>query len=1244
MEIILTQQTGTQVSVTCDGQFSHLFDLVPLLISEEQALLRDPVTYGARLYEALFPAQSLARRILATLPERILLVPIGEVLDALAWEYVSGPDGFLVCDCPFVRGLPEAQRIDAPSLDQSLHMVAIPSQPLDADVPALDIDGEWLRLKESIQEVASAITLERVRPPTLEQTRLLVANQRHLVLHFMGHGGQNEQGALLCFEQENGALEAITARQLTQRVRGAVFLVTLNACASAMPGATPFSNLAAALARQRAPYALGMRFSIPDDDARAFSRAFYSELARGVSVEEALFQARLTLARSPRPWIVGVPVLYTTLTSPAPGFRRVPGTPVINEHQPKIEVNALPRAEGAFQGRIDELKQIGMLLTGDSRPRILTIHGGGGQGKTALAREAAERFAFAWPGGVWATSFENLPGREVVVADLARFLGIEAQETLDPARLEPQVQALLHERRLLIVLDNAETLIEAVEANDEAALRLAEWVRQLPGSSVSLLVTSRVLLGWPGEVSCELGGLSPTDGALLFRQSAPQRYEEVEMPLAQQVSEKVDGQPLGLRLLGGAFNASAITLSAFLAAYEEQLVRAENKYVGLEHRHRTLFACIETSVRSLDADLRAMLSGLWIFHAAFVPEAAVAIFDPDCEETEQAPSAIRDHLFVLWQRGLLARQIILTRDGRLTFYRLLSVMRPYMEQDMPQALAGEVLRARFGAAYLRLIINIGMKLNTSAAMVAIAQQTREDLERGATYVTGKEQGYYLLHLSVILDRLGNPRRGLALIERTLEIAQGQDQQLELQALNAMAIMYQATGQLEQALYTQEQAVSSVSRTDYHEEEAAIRSNQARTYNLMGQPQKALEQYEAALSIWRRIGQRAGEAATLNSMADVYRALGQLQRAQEFGEAALPLMRAEGDRSGEAHVLNSLGRVCLDRGDARQALTILQEAVSLCREVGDRAWEAATLINIALAYDDLGQVRQAFPILKEALAIKRAVGDRSGEAVALNNMGLLYEKLEQPGRALEFYEQSLPIRREIKDRRGEAATLLNMAGNYRASGQLQRALEVGTDALSIVRQVEAHPWEAIALATLADVYRDMQQWPHALECYNQALQIHHDLENRVGIATTLNKISTLWWFAGQWPQALEACKAALPIWQGLGDQATAASVLNNMARLYQTVQQPQQALTCYEQALALRQEIGDRAGAASTLYYLAVLLYQQLNRPQEAIERLGQAIMALLQAGLQRDKSGNTIEDMQRQLQAMQADNGANDGS
>src|SRR5437667_3027666 len=146
------------------------------------------MAYGKVVYLALFPPESLARHGLETIPERILLVTTDNDLDAIPWEYAYGPDGFLVLECHFVRGLPAEQRIAPPTMDTDLHIVAVPSNPLSHAVEPLNIDGEWMRLKESIGALPYAITLERTRPPTIEQVRILVANQRHRVIHFMGHG------------------------------------------------------------------------------------------------------------------------------------------------------------------------------------------------------------------------------------------------------------------------------------------------------------------------------------------------------------------------------------------------------------------------------------------------------------------------------------------------------------------------------------------------------------------------------------------------------------------------------------------------------------------------------------------------------------------------------------------------------------------------------------------------------------------------------------------------------------------------------------------------------------------------------------------------------------------------------------------------------------------------------------------------------------------------------------------------
>ncbi len=836
MEITLTRQSATtRVQVACDGQPSHNFDLQSLVPAAEgqpglPQPLNDPVAYGKAAYQALFPAGSPARRTLDAIPDRILLVTTDDAIDAIHWEYTYGPDGFLVAEYPFVRGLTPDQRIAPLTLDSGLHIVAIPSNPLDKRLNPLNIDGEWTRLQGIIRKVPRAVTLERAYPPTIEQARSQVANQRHRVMHFMGHGGQDDDaGAFLCLEKENGTLDPVTAKRFVQRVRGSVFLVTLNACVSATPGPTPFSNLAAALARQKVPYALGMRMSIHDDDARDFSRLFYSELASGVPVEEALFQARLTLASSPRTWATGVPVLYTALSEPAAGYASVAGAPTIEEHRPPVDAIALPRAEGGLQGRIDEMVWLGDKLTGDERPPVLTIHGTGGQGKTALACEAVERFAFAWPGGIWAISLENLPSREVFLTSLARFLGIPVQEITRQDELERQALLRLSQGqpRTLIVLDNVETLIEAAHANDIAATNLAQFIRQhLTRPPVSLLVTSRRFLDWQGELGLELEGLQPGEGAKLFQQSAPRRSHEIEPAMAEELSRKVGGHPLSLRLLGGAFNQITLFLPEFIRDCDTHLLVAEDKYIGVDHRQRTLYACIETSVRYLDAALSQLFSKLWVFHAPFLPESAVAIFDPDFDDTKGKRSPVYDQLHALWLRGLLTNERQILRERMVECYSLLPTMRPYIEKYLARAEEREELLARFGAAYARLARFLYDELNRGGMAAFIAEQSREDLERGASYVTGVARGHYLLHRGWVLQRTGYTRRGLELTELALEIGQADDRSLELQALNNMALVYHATGQ----------------------------------------PARALELYEQALPLRREVGDRAGEATTLANMA------------------------------------------------------------------------------------------------------------------------------------------------------------------------------------------------------------------------------------------------------------------------------------------------------------------------------------------------------------------------------------------
>src|SRR5579884_687324 len=1270
MELTLARLSGPQVSVSCDGQLSHSFNLWDIFPDSDKGLpspVDNPITYGKALYQALFPPGTPAHRSISdSMPSRLLLVPSDEHLDAVPWEYIHGSKGFLAQECHFVRGLPIDKRIPPPVLQESLHILSVPSHPLSTEVEALDTDSEWERLKETLQQVPAALTVERVYTATIDQLHRLLVNRQQRIVHFMGHGGQQKDlGAYLCFEKDNGDLDRVSAERLALHVRGTTFLATMNACASATPGATEFSNLAATLVRQGIPYVLGMRLSIHDDDARTFSRIFYGTLARGASVEESLLKTRLALSGSPRSWVVGVPILYTALATPAAGFPNVTGTPVIRDHYPHIELHGLPHAEGVFQGRMKELRALGDYLTGDQRAHLITINGAGGQGKTALAREAVARFAFAWPGGIWGTSLENLPTREQFVNDLAHFLGLVSEEATPLKEMERRVLTRLEQHHTLIVLDNADTLHTTLRANDTRARQLAKFIRALlEGRSTSLLITSRTYLEWDGEVGCELEGLAPLEGVRLFRQHAANRVASLDNTLVWDLSQKVDGHPLSLRLLGSAFNTSTLSLAAFLAEYEARFLSIENKHIELDHRQRSLYASIQTSVQYLNKYQKKLLSRLWIFQTFFLPEIATKVCEPArvpiVLNQQQTPHLLK----ALWQRGLLSHEVITVEGRTLEFYRLLPITRMYIEQYMWKAQEREELCTRYWAAYFQYAKELENQLKQSSAAITIVQHMYEDLEQSAMYAPRKERGYHLMYCARMQTHLGNFMQARELLEQVLKNAQG-ERDLELHALVDLASVYQDLGEIEKSLGLNKQALAMRKAQSEQEREANILSKMANIYYKTGRMQEALSCATQALSLIQGGVDQVGEAILLDTIAGIYVKTGKIQEALLLCEKALSLMRRTGDRSGEASVLSNLASMYRATGRTREALSLLEQALLIEREMGRRSEEASVLNNIAVNHNSSGKPEQAIEYFERALHIHQMAGDREGEAAVLSNMAAVYQSMGNPTEAMDLYEQALPIQRAVHDITGEATTLSNMAILYQASGQMRKALSLYEEALLIQRKSKDLRAEAITLSNIVSLYFLMGQWEQALKLCEHALTISRTCEDKHLEVSVLNNMGLLYHALGKPQEALAIYQKILPIKRNIGDRSSEGVTLINIAGIYLETGQLEQGVRIGEQALTILREAGDQKGEssalstlgellqrmqryveaqalfeqaillsrrtghpadeASALVSLSLMLYRDLHRPAEAVQRIEQAIETLVKAGIPQSTTGFTLD-------------------
>jgi hypothetical protein len=660
--------TPPDVTVHVNGVESHRFPSSALRWSREdiEAFREAPSTRGQHLYRLLFPPGSPAARALQALPltadesGRLALQLEHEALHAEPWEYLHDGQTYLATERPFLRLVQAA--FSMPTLTERLRLLFIPSDPLlpfDPDRPShLDLETEWEELEKALRDLDPPLDLEEVRPPTFAELQNRMAGRRNLILHFTGHGTVQGERAFLIFEQPSGRADEVPDDKVTAAWRGRAILVVLSACRSAAPAQGQEASLAHRLCRQGIPFVLGMRMDVPEISARQFTTLFYRYLMAGEDLFEAVRQARLNLLSRNDPAaerLMGIPVLYAAETGRA--ILRPAGRGLQVRPSPRPNLSGLPTLESGFFGRQHELVQIGERLTAPPRregatfqPRTLTLHGIGGIGKTALLRKAAERFAWAFPDGVLAIALEPLPPIETVLAGLEASLGLPEGRDLElEARLQRLLDAL-QGKRLLLALDNFESLFKArqegTEAQKAAAAHLYKFFEQIPARGPTLLISSREKTELPGETLIPVRGLSEAAGAELFYSRVSARRAQLTRRDCLEVARAVEGHPLALRLLAPLFDrGEGRDVQDFLKRLDQHLSQARPK-MPEGGRHDTLQACFDFSLAYLEKaapELVAALARLSLFRGDFPAFlAAPVIFGSERllkeEEDQQKPS------------------------------------------------------------------------------------------------------------------------------------------------------------------------------------------------------------------------------------------------------------------------------------------------------------------------------------------------------------------------------------------------------------------------------------------------------------------------------------------------------------------------------------------------------------------------------------------------------------------------------
>jgi predicted ATPase/DNA-binding SARP family transcriptional activator len=620
----------------------------------------------------------------------------------------------------------------------------------------------------------------------------------------------------------------------------------------------------------------------------------------------------------------------------------------------------LPVPLTAFVGRERELAQVAAALSG---PRLVTLVGPGGSGKTRLALEAARRR----PAGAPPAALVELAGvtdPDLVAAQVATVLGV----TLAGGDTLGAVATALHDRPLLLVLDNCEHVVEA------AATVCAELLPRCP--DLRVLATSREPLGLPGEAVLPCGpmpaGAPGSDAERLFldraRLVAPHLADPTEDDLrhVRDLVAALDGLPLAVELAAACL--TTLPLAEVAGRVDDRFALLSGGWRTAVPHQRTLAATVQWSVDLLSPAELAVFRAVAVLPGTFGPDLVAAVAGPEVDG---------GGLPVL--RVLVAKSLV-ELDHGAGRYRMLETLRQYAEQGLDEAHSRR-LRDRLVAFAVELTERLEPTLRrpewTTSARRLDAEQPAIRAALGHALATG--QGEQALRIGAALSwwwyRRGHVAEGRRWLADALDATPDAPPQVRSGALLGDALLAYLSGDVASIWARTNEIVSSA--PDDSDGVLAL------ALVLRGFVRALLGQADPDGQTPRDIarGLELAQASGIEWVqAEIAMTLGQFSRVAGDVDGALDhLARAErlatdlGHSWAHSSVLWIRAKVLTDAGRPGEALADLWRMVDLTHREGDVTGTLAGLLAAVGTATAAGEPRTAAVLLGAVQANARLVG-------------------------------------------------------------------------------------------------------------------------------------------------------------------------------------------------------------------------------------------------------------------------------
>lgn len=667
--------------------------------------------------------------------------------------------------------------------------------------------------------------------------------------------------------------------------------------------------------------------------------------------------------------------------------------------------SSVPTPRNKLIGRERELLMAKEMLRRDDIA-LVTLTGAGGIGKSRLGIQVALELQDQFPDGIYLVGLEALTDPELVIPTLARALGIA--ETAGPGPLSEMLKGLLHEKQVLLVLDNFEQVLAA-------ASQVADLMESCPRTK--FLITSRAPLHLRAERQLLIppltvppigDGLTPE---MLQKYPAVQLFTErtrsvkpdfevtpTNAMAVAQICDRLEGLPLAIELASA--RSRMLSPQALLVRLQDRfkLLRGERR--DLPERQQTMYSAIDWSHSLLSDDEKRLFRRLAVFSGGWSFDDADAV----CNSEDEEPRPVFEGLEKLVEHSLV---------------------RP------PEEVGGELRFSMFETIREFARERLGQSGDLDATEQQHAKHYLSLAETAEVELQGPARKSWGSRLDAEIDNLRAAMRwGL----------DGHENEISLRIATSLWLFWWTHGYWQEGLQWLERGIC-----DREQIPVALK---ARGLALAGGLARELGDYakgtpllKESLALWRQIGDQKGIAMALSNLGPMLLRQGDYSGATAMLEEALGVRRQLPERRGLIATLMNLAITLSEQGEHARAVDLYREALNLARTAGDDDQVALVLANFARTEIGQGHLNEAEALYAEAAPIFERLGNRAWLAFVSQGRGIVAIKRGHRARALDLFSEALTRFHESGVRLYAIACMGWLAGVAEEQGQLERAVSL-----------------------------------------------------------------------------------------------------------------------------------------------------------------------------------------------------------